>query len=155
VESDPATVVTNDAGQAAVSWATPGWKRIKATAVGYVRSNRLDVCVTEADGSGCGAPPADVAPREGPPSGVPQPKAKPAGSNSLLVPGVPRAPATFSVGGLQIRGLRVTTDGNAAGMTGLRWEVSGGATKAWRVEYRLPTDRKPRWRRAKSGTTQQ
>jgi hypothetical protein len=153
-EADPATVVTDGAGQATLRWSTPGWKRIKATAAGYVRSNRLDVCVTAADGSGCGQPPVDAAPRDVKPSPVPQPPKSAVGSGSLLIKGVRRAPASFAVGGLRIQGLAVNTDGNPAGLVGVRWTVSGGATKAWRVEYRVPTDRKPRWRRAARGTTQ-
>ncbi len=155
LEADPATVTTDAAGQAALSWATPGWKRIKATAPGYVRSNRIDVCVTAADGSGCGNPPVELAPPPVPPSPVPTPKQQPAGSASLLVKGVRTAPSSFSVGNLRIRGLGVNTDGHASGLVGLRWNVTGGATRAWRVEYRVRTDRKPRWRRAARGTTQQ
>lgn len=153
-EADPATVTTDGAGQATLSWSSPGWKRIKATAAGFVRSNRLDVCVTAADGSGCGQPPVDVGPRVTPPSSVPQPAKQAVGSGSLLIKGVRRAPASFAVGDLRIRGLRVTTDGNPAGLVGVRWDVAGGATKAWRIEYRVPTDRKPRWRRAARGAAQ-
>ncbi|MBF6621539.1 MAG: hypothetical protein ITG02_15085 [Patulibacter sp.] len=154
VESDPATVTTNAAGQAALAWATPGWKRIKATAPGYVRSNRLDVCVLHADGRDCNAPPPDLGPRVVPPSPVPTPPERPVGSGSLLIKGVKRAPASFSVGDLRITGLGVTTDGNPSGLVGVRWNATGGAIKAWRIDYRVPTDRKPRWRRADRGKAQ-
>lgn len=49
-------------GRAAVEFDSPGWKRLKAAADGaYIRSNRLDVCVRQPDGGGCGAPPTDTA----------------------------------------------------------------------------------------------
>lgn len=153
-ESDPATVTTNAAGQAALAWATPGWKRVKATAPGYVRSNRLDVCVTAADGSGCGNPPLDVGPRQPPPSTVPTPPKQPSGSGDLVVSGGQQRGRAFSVGDLRVDGLHVTTDGNPSGMVGVRWNVIGGATRAWRIDYRVPTDRRPRWRRAAHGRTE-
>lgn len=155
VADDPATVTTDEAGRATLSWATPGWKRIKATAAGYVRSNRLDVCVPAAGAQDCDSPaPPDAVPRDVPPSTVPTPVVRPVGSGRLLIPGVRRAPSSFAVGGLRIQGLAVNADGNPAGLVGVRWSVTGGATKAWRIEYRVPTDRKPRWRRAAAGTSQ-
>lgn len=154
VEAHPETVTTDGAGQATLRWSTPGWKRIKATAVGYVRSNRLDVCVLAAGARDCDSPaPPDVVPRDVPPSPVPKPVELPAGSGKLLIRGVRRAPASFAVGGLRVRGLAINADGNPAGLVGVRWNVSGGATKAWRIDYRVPTDRKPRWRRAARGTS--
>jgi hypothetical protein len=62
---DPATVVTNSAGKASITFTTPGWHRIKATVPGAteegaIRSNRLDVCVPAAGETDCGAlPPED------------------------------------------------------------------------------------------------
>ncbi len=154
VEGDPATVATDAAGRAALTWSSPGWKRIKATGVGYVRSNRLDVCVLTAEGAGCDAPPLDTTPREPPPSVVPPPKVTPTGSNLLLIRGVSRAPARFAVGDLQVQRLRFHGDAHPTGMVGLRWETVGGATRAWRIDYRLAGDRKARWRRATAGTSQ-
>lgn len=154
VETDPATVTTDGAGQATLSWSTPGWKRIKATAAGYVRSNRLDVCVLDVDGRDCDTAPPDTGTRDATPWPVPTPKPSPAGSNRLLIKGVPVAPTTFAVGGLQIRGLRITADGHPTAMVIARWDTVGGATKAWKVEYRVPTDRRPRWRSAESGTSE-
>jgi len=62
--ADPATVVTDGEGKARITFATPGWHRIKATVPGAdqeeaIRSNRLDVCVPAAGQSDCGAPPAE------------------------------------------------------------------------------------------------
>ncbi|MFA4928293.1 MAG: hypothetical protein WC558_07240 [Patulibacter sp.] len=153
VETDPATVTTNAAGQAALVWTTPGWKRIKATAPGYVRSNRLDVCVLAADGRDCDTPPADIGTRPTPPpSPVPNPPKQPEGRGDLVVDR--SGGGSFAVGNLRIDGLRVTTDGNPTGLVGVRWNVTGGATTAWRIDYRVPTDRKPRWRRAATGNAQ-
>ena len=63
--TSPETVTTNADGKASITFTTPGWHRIKATAVNTggeedaIRSNRLDVCVPEAGASGCGEPPAE------------------------------------------------------------------------------------------------
>jgi hypothetical protein len=53
------TVQTDAQGEATISFTTPGWHRIKASASGAIRSNRLDVCVPPAGASGCGQAPAD------------------------------------------------------------------------------------------------
>lgn len=69
VETASAAAVTTDAeGHASVTFSTPGWHRIKAQKeAGFIRSNRLDVCVEAVGGGGCGPLPADaqvrVAPR--------------------------------------------------------------------------------------------
>ncbi len=63
--ANPETVKTNAQGKASITFTTPGWHRIKATALnvadeeGAVRSNRLDVCVPAQGASGCGEPPAE------------------------------------------------------------------------------------------------
>jgi len=58
---DPAAVVTNGEGAAEVTFATTGWHRIKAQEeAGFIRSNRLDVCVEPEGGGGCGPLPADA-----------------------------------------------------------------------------------------------
>lgn len=54
--TDPATVTTDAAGKATLTWSTSGWKRVKAVGTDRLRSNRVDVCV-----SPCGPnPPADT-----------------------------------------------------------------------------------------------
>lgn len=59
---DSAAVTTDAGGEAEVTFTTPGWHRIKAQEEsGYIRSNRLDVCVEPAGGGGCGPLPADAA----------------------------------------------------------------------------------------------
>jgi hypothetical protein len=60
--ADPAAVTTAADGSAAVSFGTPGWVRLKAQKeTGFIRSNRLDVCVEASGGGGCGALPSDAA----------------------------------------------------------------------------------------------
>jgi hypothetical protein len=71
--SDPTTVVTNAEGKALITFATPGWHRIKATVPGtgeeqVIRSNRLDVCVLGPGETSCGEPPTDDAVRVPPPT---------------------------------------------------------------------------------------
>jgi hypothetical protein len=61
----PETVKTNAEGEARITFTTPGWHRIKATAVNAsgeedaIRSNRMDVCVPAQGATGCGEPPAE------------------------------------------------------------------------------------------------
>ncbi len=71
---DPATVVTDADGKAAITFTTPGWHRIKATVPGTseeeaIRSNRLDVCVLAPGEGDCGAPPAEDEVRTPPTAG--------------------------------------------------------------------------------------
>ncbi|HEX4482342.1 MAG TPA: hypothetical protein VH081_01025 [Solirubrobacteraceae bacterium] len=61
-----ATVRTDPQGKASITFAEPGWHRIKATVPASaggeekaVRSNRIDVCVPASGQSGCGAEPAE------------------------------------------------------------------------------------------------
>jgi hypothetical protein len=58
--ANPATVTTAADGNTSIAFATAGWHRLKATAPGYVRSNRLDVCVLAPGASDCGPLPADA-----------------------------------------------------------------------------------------------
>jgi hypothetical protein len=59
-------VTTNSEGKARITFATPGWHRIKAGTPldeegeeAAIRSNRIDVCVPADGESGCGVPPAE------------------------------------------------------------------------------------------------
>jgi hypothetical protein len=64
---NPAAVSTDAAGEASITFSTPGWHRIKAQKEdGFLRSNRLDICVEAESGDGCGALPADAAVRVAP-----------------------------------------------------------------------------------------
>jgi len=71
---DPSTVRTDAQGKASITFTTTGWHRIKASAAGAVRSNRLDVCVPPEGGSGCGQPPAED--RTPAPPTAPEPEGK-------------------------------------------------------------------------------
>ncbi len=60
-------VTTDGDGHASITFTTPGWQRIKAQKeVGFIRSNRLDVCVEPVGGGGCGPLPDDAAVRVAP-----------------------------------------------------------------------------------------
>jgi hypothetical protein len=57
----PSAVTTAAGGTADVSFETSGWHRVKAEEeAGFIRSNRLDVCVEPPGGGGCGPLPADA-----------------------------------------------------------------------------------------------
>jgi hypothetical protein len=57
----PKAVVTAANGTASLSFDSAGWHRLKAQEDGgYVRSNRLDVCVEPVGGGSCGPLPADA-----------------------------------------------------------------------------------------------
>ncbi|OJU82998.1 MAG: hypothetical protein BGO11_15610 [Solirubrobacterales bacterium 70-9] len=76
--NDPEAVVTNSEGAAEITFSTPGWHRIKAQEeAGYIRSNRIDVCVEPVGGGGCGPRPADSVLRT-PPRYVEKEEEKPA-----------------------------------------------------------------------------
>jgi hypothetical protein len=93
----PTAVATAGDGTASLSFDSPGWQRLKAQEdSGYVRSNRLDVCVEPMGGGGCGPLPADARlrvpdrylapPEQGPPppdSGSSQPDAVASSAPSL------------------------------------------------------------------------
>lgn len=82
---DPATVATVADGGASISFPTPGWHRLKAAKSGYVRSNRLDVCVEPPGGGDCGPllPDAQVRTPPAHPSSPSTPKPQPASGTSL------------------------------------------------------------------------
>lgn len=141
LRSDAATVTTDAAGQATLTWSTPGWKRIKADANGYVRSNRLDVCVTP-----CTDPPPDVPVRTPPDSTVPDPTGPQPGSGSLAL-GPPKR-GELVAGPVRVRP-RITTDGNPTGLVGVRWSLRGSGLREYAIESRV---RGGRWKRQARGT---
>lgn len=57
---------TTGFGTAVYTFPGTGWYRIKAAANGFVRSNRLDVCVRPTPSTGCGALPGDAQVRNPP-----------------------------------------------------------------------------------------
>ncbi|MBF6621293.1 MAG: hypothetical protein ITG02_13825 [Patulibacter sp.] len=150
VRGGAGSVVTGPDGRATLSWDTPGWKRIKADGDGFVRSNRLDVCVLP-----CGPAPADALARTAPPTTLPAPDPGTGTGSGSLVDGSSgsssgdgggRALPTITLGPSKVDGLRVTTDGHASGRVGVRWTVQGAPLRAWRIESRTKR-RKPggRW----------
>ncbi|HET7444290.1 MAG TPA: hypothetical protein VFJ57_06500 [Solirubrobacterales bacterium] len=162
----PSAATTAGDGSASVTFATPGWHRIKAQKeAGFIRSNRLDVCVEATLGAGCGPLPEDAAlrvpsryqPPVGPvdPGGTPARPApetpKPPPSNALTLRGtaidagkgvaglevsVP-GPGTLVVSGVQV--LRRTIEAGAAGTVTLSIKPKAKARKALRRQGRLRT----------------
>lgn len=84
--SDPSTVATAADGTVSVSFPTPGWRRLKAAKGGYVRSNRLDVCVEPSGGGSCGPLPTDAQVRT-PPSQPSLPESQPPGGHAVVTSG--------------------------------------------------------------------
>lgn len=133
-------------GSATLSWSAPGWKRIKADGDGFVRSNRLDVCVLDAAGNGCGPAPADAQLRTAPPSTLAVPKSGGDGEGSgSLVDGGKQTVPKVALGPSTVSGLRITTDGHASGLVNVRWTVAGSPLKAWRIEARTKGTKRRRW----------
>ena len=67
----PETAHTNAEGRTSITFSSPGWHRLKASAFNEegeeaIRSNRLDVCVPAQGATGCGEPPAEDRPRTPP-----------------------------------------------------------------------------------------
>jgi hypothetical protein len=108
--NDPSAVSTAVDGTASVSFPTPGWYRLKAAKNGYVRSNRLDVCVEPSGGGSCGPLPADAQVRTPPAPSSPEsqpsiPGLQSAGGGAAPASGpaagpTPPRPAGFSFGGV-------------------------------------------------------
>lgn len=69
--------VTDADGLVSLTFDTPGWHRVKAVKDGFVRSNRLDVCVPATGANTCGALPADALVRDVAPTPTPTPTATP------------------------------------------------------------------------------
>lgn len=79
--SDPSAVTTVADGTVPVTFATPGWHRLKAVKSGHIRSNRLDVCVEPSGGGDCGPLPLDAQVRTPPAPEPPSPTPEPPTSN--------------------------------------------------------------------------
>jgi hypothetical protein len=132
----PSAVTTAGDGTAALSFATPGWHRIKADGGpgGPIRSNRLDVCVEASAGDGCGAAPADTQLREAAPL-PPDPVGPPSpggGGGSGAGGGAGAAPAQ-KVGAPVIELPRFTHAGAARGRVSVRWRIlqPGAGIRSW------------------------
>jgi hypothetical protein len=136
------TVETGADGTATISFDTPGWHRIKATALSggnetAIRSNRLDVCVPAPPATDC-APqlPADDQVRTPPPSDLEEEPAPPGPKKEATNPGgggstpepTPRLGSPAPVGDaplkLALRGLDRSQI--ATGLVGVSWRVEDG-----------------------------
>jgi hypothetical protein len=101
--SSPAAVTTAADGIASVTFGSTGWQRLKAQEdAGFVRSNRLDVCVEPEGGGNCGPLPADaqlrVPARYGTGEPAPGPSA-PGGGTTGEVPGAAAPSNAFRLRG--------------------------------------------------------
>lgn len=166
VTGDPTAVTSAADGSATVSFAEPGWHRLKAQdEEHHLRSNRLDVCVEPVGGGSCGPVPADAAlrvparyraPGDGGGSGGGTPPPPPSGT--LLLRGATIDPRTGTAsikalvpgpGSLSLTGRRVRTrsvDADSAGPVALKVVPTvagrsslrrlGELTVAVRVEFR-------------------
>jgi hypothetical protein len=140
----PATVTTGADGVASITFATAGWHRIKATALGgggeetVVRSNRLDVCVPQPPASGCGPLPAEDQVRTPPPpvageqeGGEDSKEEQPPGG------GQGKAPTTGSTepGRVELRSLRMIRSRITHGLLGVSWTVldPGPGIEKWTI----------------------
>jgi hypothetical protein len=145
------TVETGPDGIATITFKTPGWHRIKATALSggketAIRSNRLDVCVPAPPATDCVPqlpagdqaripPPSDLEEEPGPQ----EPKEEPTnpgggGSGPTPTPGPgPPAPMAAAPVKLALRGLDKSQIG--AGVVGVSWLVQdeGAGISKWTV----------------------
>ncbi|MFA4928981.1 MAG: hypothetical protein WC558_10715 [Patulibacter sp.] len=140
------TQPTGADGRATLAWSTPGWKRIKADADGFVRSNRLDVCVLDAAGNDvCGPAPADSQLRTAPATTLPTPTPEGGSGSGSLVDGKTTTVPRIALGPSTVSDLRITTDGHASGRVNVRWSVSGSPLSGWRIESRTKGRKGARW----------
>lgn len=156
--SAPGVQTTSAAGKATVSFAAPGWHRIKATigAPGLesvIRSNRLDVCVEGGGGAALeGASDCDELPIAdrvrvplptvgevvGPETETPAAKSPSGGSSSTP------SPAT---GSLRVCTPRLDRRHLAQGRLVVSWKVlkAGPGIKKWTIASRTVGAKKARW----------
>ena len=131
----PGAATTAGDGTAALTFATPGWHRVKADAGpgGAIRSNRLDICVEATAGAGCGAAPADTLVREAPPL-PPDPIGPPADGGGAGGGGTGAGTVPARKAGAPVIELpRFTHAGDARGRVGVRWRIlqKGAGVKSW------------------------
>ncbi len=159
--ADPAsaeTVETGADGSATITFHTPGWHRIKATATTAgnetaIRSNRLDVCVPDPPAEDCGPLPADDLLRTPPPDEEPAPAgpseiAGPASNQPLSGPPSP-------AGRIRVAPKALDKSRLAAGVVGVSWQVrdAGPGIAKWRVSSRTRGPRAARFVTRASGRT--
>jgi hypothetical protein len=135
-------VTTAGDGTADIVFATPGWHRIKATGApggGPIRSNRIDVCVTDDAHPSCGDAPADTQVREAPPlpPDVVGPGADQDPTATTPTTTTPEPPK--EVGAPVVELPRFTSAGRKTGRVGLSWRVlqAGVGVQRWTFASRL------------------
>jgi hypothetical protein len=159
IEADSSpTVVTDAQGRASITFATPGWHRIKATVVTpegmevAVRSNRLDVCVPPEGQSTCEEPPAEdqartpPAPEEEDIEETPEPPVEPIhitptkGDRAIASGGGGRvapttAPLTGPGGLANVQSPILDGRGAARGLVGVSWRMlePGAGITSWNI----------------------
>jgi hypothetical protein len=144
--TSPETVTTDAEGKATVTFAQPGWHRIKATVAGApgdeqaIRSNRLDVCVPEAGAGGCEEPwPEDevrippVAEKPKADEGAPGQQGLPPGGDTGAPP--LSKPAERRGSRVRISTPQLNRSNIARGRVGVSWRVlsAGVGIEGWRI----------------------
>ena len=181
VETESAeTVTTNAEGKAGITFTTPGWHRIKATAFteggeDTFRTNRIDVCVPALGETGCGEPPAEDQTRT-PPSVEEEidyaiarhHEEEPSGSLPVapveVTPGPPAGTArsgggqpTGSASSTPVRLQAPALDGQgaAAGLIGVSWRIlePGVGLKSWTIASKTLGAKHASYVTRASGTT--
>jgi hypothetical protein len=148
--SSPEAVTTDSEGKASITFADPGWHRIKATVVGLdgnesvIRSNRLDVCVPP-DGAalegaaGCAelpaadrvrVPPPTEGEIEGPTHEVPPPSDPVSHATGA---------ASTPTGPLHVSLPRLDRKDVAEGRVGVSWRVlsAGPGIESWKIASQM------------------
>lgn len=121
--ASPSAATSAGDGSASVTFATPGWHRIKAQKeAGFIRSNRLDVCVEATLGAGCGPLPEDATPRVPPRY---QPPVDPVDTGGAAAKPATAAPQPPPSNALSLRGVAVDA---SKGVAGLKVAVPGPGT---------------------------
>jgi hypothetical protein len=154
---DAAAVTTRADGSATISFATPGWHRLKAADDAlYVRSNRLDVCVRPTGAGDCGPLPPDALVRSAPtPEPDPDPEPSPRGGGK---PGDPPAKTDDPPPARpQAKRVRMTVPAVAVdrrrGVANVRWRVleRGVGVRRWTIAARALGRRGARFTNRASG----
>jgi hypothetical protein len=132
------TVETGPDGTATITFDTPGWHRIKATALNagkketVIRSNRLDVCVPAPPATDCGPLPGDDQVRTPPSDGeeAPEPQGPKDPGDGGGTPGNPSVAASPAVNAAPVKLALRSLDRSQAvtGIVGVSWRVQDEGT---------------------------
>jgi hypothetical protein len=163
-----ATVVTNSEGKQSITFAKPGWHRIKATVLSggvetAIRSNRIDVCVTGGEASELEKPLEGASTCDEVPAADKVRTASPIYGDIVPGPGaastapapVPSPPApTTSVAALRIGAAKLDRKQLAKGKLGVSWKVleAGSGVKSWAVSSLTVGQKKAHWVTRARGT---